>query len=189
MDKIGETRIRSGKRAVGYIRVSDDSQIEGYSLDAQKAEIEHWCKRRGYTLIKVYVEAGVTAHSDRIERRPQLAQLLKEAEQNQFDIVLVHSLCRWARRLRIQITALEILSKAKVDFVSVTEAFDSTTHQGRLMLNQMGCFNEYFSDQLGEHVKKAFRLKANSGLTVGPVSFAYRYQEKGLPPAKVDNEA
>ena len=184
-----ETAFGTDKRAVGYIRVSDDSQIDGYSLDAQQEEIERWCQRKGYRLIKAYVEAGVTAHSDRIEKRPQLVQLLQDAENREFGIVLVHSLCRWARRLRIQIQALDRLARARVDFTSVTEAFDSTTIQGRLMLNQMGSFNEYFSDQLGQHVRKAFRLIVESGLLIGPVSFAYVRQEKGLPALVIAQEA
>jgi len=180
----------SVKRAVAYVRVSDDSQIDGYSMDAQQSEIERWCERRGYCLVKIYKEAGVTAHSDRIEERPELVRLLNEADRQDFDIVLVHSLCRWARRLRIQIQALDRLAKAKVDFASVTESFDSTTKQGRLMLNQMGSFNEYFSEQLGEHVKKAFRLIVESGLPVGDIPFGYsRQTEKKLPPLKVDREA
>jgi hypothetical protein len=84
---------------------------------------------------------------------------------------------------------LERLSKAGVDFASVTESFDSTTKQGRLMLNQMGSFNEYFSEQLGDHVKKSFRLISESGLPVGPVPLGYKRQEdKKLPPVKVEQE-
>ena len=62
----------TGNRAAAYIRVSDESQVEGYSLEAQRAEITRWCQRRGYDLVKVYVEEGKSAHTDRIDRRPQL---------------------------------------------------------------------------------------------------------------------
>jgi len=76
-----------------------------------------------------------------------------------------------------------------VGFASVNDPFDYSTPQGRLMLNQMGAYNEFFSDLLGIHVSKAFRLMAESGLTVGPVPFGYeRQQEKGLP-LRVDREA
>ena len=57
-------------RVAAYIRVSDESQIEGYSLEAQRTEIGRWCDRRGHELVAVYSEEGVSAHSDRIERRP-----------------------------------------------------------------------------------------------------------------------
>ena len=44
-----ETRITPGSKgtAVGYIRVSTEDQTQGYSLDAQRAEIERYCKRSG----------------------------------------------------------------------------------------------------------------------------------------------
>ena len=59
-------------RTVGYIRVSDESQVDGYSLDAQRAEIARWCKRRGYELVGIYADEGVSAHTDRIDKRPEL---------------------------------------------------------------------------------------------------------------------
>ena len=170
-----------GNRAVGYIRVSDGSQVDGHSLDAQRKEIEVWCQHHGSDLIGTYVEAGVTAHTDRIQKRPELLRLLGDAEQHKFDLVIVHTLDRWARKLSIQMEALTRLGTAKVGFASVRDPFDASTPQGRLMLNLMGGYNEFFSELLGIHVSKAFRHKAELGLTVGPVPFGYRAQGKGLP--------
>jgi DNA invertase Pin-like site-specific DNA recombinase len=176
-------------RAVGYIRVSDESQINGYSLEAQKLEIERWSQRKGFTLIKVYTEAGVTAHTDQIENRPELVQLLRDAKQGMFGVVLVHTLDRWARRLIVQQELLRDLAKARVGFASVTENFDATTPHGRLMLNQMGSYNQYFSELLKLHVRKAFRYMAETGIGVGAVPFGYKRQhEKKLPPLKVEHE-
>ena len=41
---------------VGNCRVSDESQIEAHSLDAQRTEIQRWCQQRGYLLDHIYVE-------------------------------------------------------------------------------------------------------------------------------------
>ena len=66
----------AGTRAAAYIRVSDESQVQGHSLDAQRSEIERWCQRNGYELALVYSDEGVSAHTDLIEKRPQLMRLL-----------------------------------------------------------------------------------------------------------------
>ncbi len=184
-----EAKLGKGNRTATIIRVSDESQVEGHSLEAQRLGIERWCQQRGYVLLKEYKEAGVSAHTDEIEKRPELLRLLRDAEHGEFDVVVVHTLDRLARKLSIQMQALARLARAGVGFASVNDPFDYTTPQGRLMLNQMGAYNEFFSDLLGIYVSKTFRFMAESGLTVGPVPFGYeRQQEKGLP-LRVDREA
>ena len=155
-------------RVAGYIRVSDESQIEGHSLDAQRTEIRRWCEQRGYDLVRIYIELGKSAHTDRIERRPQLVALLRDAEAGQFDIVVVHNIDRWSRNVGVQRQALQRLVNAKVGFASVSEDIDFTTAAGRLLLTTMGGVAEFFSDQLGFHVKKSQRVRADSGLPGGP---------------------
>ncbi len=74
------SRKTSNKRVVAYVRVSDPSQVEKYSLDAQQADIERWCKRLGHELVRVYVEEGKSARTERIDRRPKLVALLGDAK-------------------------------------------------------------------------------------------------------------
>ena len=185
----GKLKQGTGNRTAAIIRVSDESQVNGHSLEAQRSGIERWCQDRGYVLLKEYKEAGVSAHTDEIEKRPELLRLLQDAERGEFDIVVVHTLDRLARKLSIQMQALSRLARVGVGFASVNDPFDASTPQGRLMLNQMGSYNEFFSELLGIHVSKSFRVIAESGLTVGPVPFGYQRQEKGLPPLIVENEA
>lgn len=124
--------------AVDYIRVSDDSQVEGYSLEAQHTAADRWCRQRGYQLGESYADEGVSARTDKIEKRPALMRLLRDAEQGKFDIVVVHTLDRWARNIGVQRQALRLLGEANVGFASVTEDVDFTTPSGRLMLTMMG---------------------------------------------------
>ncbi|GMU39303.1 MAG: hypothetical protein AMXMBFR23_01690 [Chloroflexota bacterium] len=161
-------------RAVGYVRVSDESQVDGYSLDAQRREIARYCERRGYELTQVYADEGVSGRSDRLDHRPQLSALLRDAGQRGFDVVVVHTIDRWARNVGVQRQALQLLAAAEVGFASVTENFDFTTPAGRLMLTMMGSVSEFFSDQLGVHVSKAKRERAELGLPAGPIPFGYR---------------
>ena len=177
-------------RVVAYIRVSDESQVDGYSLDAQKKEIERWCERHGYELIAIYADEGISAHSENIKERPQLMKLLEDAKKGRFDCVVVHTLDRWARNVGVQRQALKLLGECNVGFASVTEDFDFSTPAGKLLLTTMGGVSEFFSDQLGVHVKKAQKQMTESGLPVAAIPFGYKRQpEKGLPPIKVDQEA
>ena len=175
--------------AVGYIRVSTEDQTQGYSLDAQRAGIQEYCERNGYQLVRFYSDEGVSAHTDKISKRPQLSLLLEHAKQEQFDVVVVHTLDRWARNMRVQTEALEILGKARIGFVSVTENVDYTTPEGQLMLTMMGGFAEFYSAQLGRHVEKAMKQRARQGLQNGSVPFGYLKDDKTSIPCPVPKEA
>jgi len=170
-------------RVAGYIRVSDESQVEGYSLQAQRREIARYCQNHEGDLVRVYADEGVSAHTDRIEKRPELTRLLEDARHRQFDVVVVHTLDRWARNTGVQRQALQILGECDVGFASVTEDLDFTTPIGKMMLTTMGAMSEFFSDQLGVHVSKAQRQRAELGLPVGDISFGYvRSQDSRQPP-------
>lgn len=161
-------------RAAGYIRVSDKEQADGFSLDAQEDAIRLACTRKGYDLVGIFADRGISARYDTIERRTQFAAMLSAAEHGGFDVAVVHTLDRFARNLKVKLLALERFAKAGVGFVSVQEDMDFTTPHGRLFLQQMGSYNEFFSNMLGVHVKKGLHERAREGYGNGDVPFGYR---------------
>lgn len=176
------------KRAAGYIRVSLAEQADGHSLDAQRREIERYCERHGYELARIYADEGVSAHVEEIGKRPQLAALLADAESGAFDLVIVHTLDRWARNIRLQSAALQRLGAGGVGFASVTENFDFTTPAGKMTLTLIGGVSEFFSDQLAVHVVKGQRQRVESGLPQGRPPFGYRVDEPGAVPRVHEQE-
>lgn len=170
------------QRVAAYVRVSSEEQTEGHSLDAQRREIRRYCERHQFELVKVYADEGVSAHTDKIEARPQLVALLEDARQRQFDVVVVHTIDRWARNVGVQRQALQHLGDFNVGFASVTENIDFTTPAGKLMLTMIGGVSEFFSDQLAVHVSKGQRERAEKGLPVGPIPFGYITPEPGAVP-------
>jgi len=161
-------------RAVGYVRVSSEEQVQGLSLDAQRREIARYCEQHGHELLEFYADEGVSAYTDQIAKRPAFSALLEAAQRREFDVVVVHTLDRWARRSSVQATTLERLGHAGVGFASVTEQMDYTTPAGRLLLATMGGVAEFFSAQLGVHVRKAKREGFEQGRFAGGVPFGYR---------------
>jgi site-specific DNA recombinase len=189
MVKRSKTKTAEGNRVAAYIRVSDESQVEGHSLDAQRQEIIRWCERHGYELVAVYSDEGVSAHTDKIDKRPALMRLLQDAKEGKFDIAVVHTLDRWARNLGVQSLALQYLGECGVGFASVTESFDYTSPNGKMFMNMMGSYSEFYSDQLAVHVSKSQRHKVSLGLPVGPVPFGYVVPEPGGVPQPDEKEA
>jgi len=58
-----------------------------------------------------------------------------------------------------------------------------------MLMNMLGTYSEFFSDQLAEHVSKAQRRRARLGLPIGPVPFGYVTSEKGGVPQPNEKEA
>ncbi|MCH8206938.1 MAG: recombinase family protein, partial [Chloroflexi bacterium] len=150
------------------------TQVEGHSLDAQERLFLELCKNRGWEPVGVYREEGRSAHVDSISKRPAFRQLLEDARKNEFDVVVVHTLDRWARNTRIALESLGNLAKNNVSLVSITENIDYSTPQGKLMTTMLAGFAEYFSDSLSTHIKKGLGERAHQGRHLGGIPFAFQ---------------
>ena len=161
------------KQAVAYLRVSSLSQVDGHSLDAQERLFYEVCANRGWTAATVYREEGASAHSESVKKRPVFRQLMEDAKKGQFDIVVVHTLDRWSRNLRVTLESLANLAMAEVALVSITENIDYSTPQGMLMTQLLGSFAQFFSNMLGTHVSKSLDQRALEGKHTGGLPFGY----------------
>ena len=110
---------------------------------------------------------------DSISRRPVFKQLLDNAAKESFDVVVVHTLDRWARNLKVLLDSVSIFSHHGVGLVSITENLDWSTAEGRLVARTLGSFGKFFSDMLGTHVKKGISERAHQGLHLGSLPFGY----------------
>lgn len=169
-------------RAVAYLRVSSLSQVEGHSLDAQERLFYDACKNRGWEPVKIYREEGKSAHVESIARRPVFRKLLDDVTKHEFDMIIVHTLDRWARNLKVMLESLSILAKHNVSLASISENIDYSTPQGKLFTQMLGSFAEYFSESLSNHVTKGMDQRAFEGRHVGGIPFGYQscwMEEKG----------
>ena len=175
-------------KGVAYVRVSDASQVEGHSLDAQARLFYELCRSRGWEPVGIYREEGKSAHTDSIARRPVFRQLLDDAAHGRFGVVVVHTLDRWARNTRVMLDSVAILNRHDVALVSITENIDWSTPEGRLVARTLGSFGEFFSDMLGTHIKKGISERAHQGRHLGGVPFGYgSCYDKGLLKCNVDS--
>jgi len=160
-------------RVAAYIRVSSQGQVEGYSLEAQERAIREYCRARGWELVAIYREEGKSAHSDSIAKRPKFRQLLEDAAKGLFDMVLVHTLDRWARNAQVALDSMSTLGKNGVDLKSVTEDLDRSTPLGRFSTTMVVGMAELFSDVHGTHVIKGVTGRVEQGRHLGAIPFGY----------------
>src|SRR5438094_8606923 len=122
---------------IGYARVSKDDQETAAQVAALKAV---GCER-------MYREKASGGRWD----RPELHRLLDHLRKG--DVLVVWKLDRLSRSLRDVLTIMERLAEAEAGFRSLTEAIDTTTPAGRLMMQLGGAFAEFERAMLRERTK------------------------------------
>src|SRR5947199_5844943 len=122
---------------IGYARVSTNEQETAAQVTALKAV---GCER-------IYREKASGGRWD----RPELHRLLDHLRKG--DVLVVWKLDRLSRSLRDVLTIMERLGDAKAGFRSLTEAIDTTTPAGRMMMQMVGAFAEFERAMLRERTK------------------------------------
>ncbi len=69
-----------GKKAIIYLRVSTEEQVDNFSLDTQENICRKEAEKRGYTVIEMFREEGRSAKN--ISGRPVLINLLEYCRKN-----------------------------------------------------------------------------------------------------------
>lgn len=150
------------RSAAIYIRVSTREQAnEGYSLDAQKRVLLDYCKLKKYDIYKIYSDKGISAKD--IEHRPGIKELLNDAKDSKFSIILVWKLTRFSRNMANLMTVCEILDCIGVSLVSYTEAFDSQTPAGRMVRSMLGIIAQFEREVISENVGMGLLERATQG--------------------------
>jgi DNA invertase Pin-like site-specific DNA recombinase len=132
------------KRVAIYARVSTDGQDEGMQLTAMREMIN----QRGWELKAEYVDHGVSSR----DVRPQLEGLMRDAQRHKFDVVAVWKFDRFARSTRELVFALEQFQSWGIDFISTTQAVDTSGPMGKLVFSVLAAIAEFERDLIRERV-------------------------------------
>ncbi len=168
-------------RAALLARVSSEEQVEGYSLDAQRRAFRTLVEGRGWTCYKEYMEEGRSAHTDDVRKRPVFQEAIGDGLAGKYDVLVVHKIDRFSRKLRITLEYFEKLGKAGIGFVSIQNQIDYSTPSGKFMLVMQGGLAELYSDNLREEVTKGLDERKKQGLYNGLLPFGLVKGPDGIP--------
>ena len=141
------------KRAALYVRVSTDHQ----SVENQVRELKQVAERRGWTVIEVYRDAGISGSKGR-DKRPGLDAVLKDANRRKFDIVMAWAIDRLGRSLIDLLGTIEHLEKVGVDLYLDQQNIDTTTPTGRLLFQITGAFGEFERSMIRQRVRAGLNV-------------------------------
>jgi len=167
-------RIRQKKqvvRGVIYARFSSEMQRDE-SIDAQIRAIEEYAKRNNIVVVGNYIDKAKSATTD---NRPEFQQMIADSAKNQFDVVLVHKLDRFARNRNDSIAYRMQLKRHGVALISALEYIDEGSPESIILESVLEAMAEYYSRNLAREVEKGKKENALKGKHVG-----------GIPPLGYD---
>lgn len=162
----------TGKKIIGYCRVSTDNQKDEGTIDLQRQALKEYAELKGFELVKTFEDEGV---SGGLADRPALAEMftyLEDKKNKAIEGVLIYKLDRLARDLYIQehlIKKLEALSK---ELISTKEADLASDDPMRKAFRQfMGIVSE---------LEKAFITMRLSGGRINKIKNKSKYAGGGI---------
>ncbi len=157
-------------------RVSTQEQaLNGHSIGEQVERMNAYCKAMGWTVYDEYIDAGYSGSNT---DRPALQRMISDIHEGRIDKVLVYKLDRLSRSQKdtLELIEDEFLA-AGVDFVSISENFDTTTPFGRAMIGILAVFAQLEREQIKERMAMGRLARAKEGRYSGqdriPIGYDY----------------
>ncbi len=148
-------------RVALYSRVSTSNRQD---VDLQLVPLREYAFARGWNVYKEYVDEGVSGAK---VRRPALDQLMTDARQRHFDIVLVWRFDRFARSTRHLVNALHEFRHLGIAFCSYQENLDTSSPLGEAMFAIIGAIAQLERDITRERVKAGVARARARGKQLG----------------------
>ena len=157
-------------RCAIYTRKSSEEGLEQNfnSLDAQRESCEAYVLSQageGWECLPEFYDDGGWSGGNM--ERPALKRLLDDITKGRIDIVVVYKVDRLTRSLMDFARIVEVFDANKVSFVSVTQAFNTTSSMGRLTLNVLLSFAQFEREVTGERIRDKIAASKARGIWMG----------------------
>lgn len=174
-------------RLVGYVRVSSESQLDGFGLDVQEHAIRRWAKVNGHRIVAIHTDAGISGATDAADRPGLSAALLELQEPPRppsAEGLVVARLDRLARALTVQEAALAVAWRAGARVFTADSGevmHDDPDDPMRTALRQVvGVFAELDRRMVVKRLRDGRSAKAAAGRkSTGVYAYGYTAGGKG----------
>lgn len=149
------------KKVAIYVRVSTDIQVDGYSIDEQIERLEKYCQARDWIIYDKYIDPGFSGSNI---NRPAMLKMITDIRDNKIDLVLVYKLDRLSRSQKdtLYLIEEEFLPNS-VDFISMTENFDTSTPFGKAMIGILSVFAQLERENIKTRLAMGHVGRAKAG--------------------------
>lgn len=164
------------KHTALYLRVSTEAQAdEGYSLAAQAEKLEAYCRMKGISQFRRYVDGGFSGSN---LSRPAVGELIEAIRGGAVERVVVYKLDRLSRSQKDTLYLIEdVFLPHGVDFVSINENIDTGSPYGRAMIGILSAFAQLERENIFLRTRMGMVERVKQGLWPGggKIPFGYDY--------------
>lgn len=159
-------------RCAIYTRKSTEDGLdqEFNSLDAQHEACAAYVtsqRGEGWSLLPArYDDGGVSGGT---LERPALRRLMEDVDAGRIDMIVVYKIDRLTRSLSDFARLVDRFEAAGCSFVSVTQAFNTSSSMGRLTLNMLLSFAQFEREVTAERIRDKIAASKRRGLWMGGV--------------------
>ena len=153
-------------RVVAYSRVSTEHEDQINSLNNQKQFWEEFIKKNPeWEYAGMYWDEGITGTS--IKKRTGFNQMIKDAKQNKFDLILTKQVSRWARNIVDSIQTARDLKKIGVGVYFLNDNINTLDPDAELRLSIFSTLAQEESRRISENVKFGHKQAMKNGIVFG----------------------
>lgn len=157
-----------------YVRVSTGGQ----TVENQLAELGRVAEMRGWEVVRVYRDDGVSGSKGR-DARPGFDEFCRDLRE--YDMVAVWSIDRLGRSLKGLLSFLEDVKESGVDLYVHRQSVDTSTPAGRMMFNMLGVFAEYEREMISERTVCGLERARAGGSVLGrPATIGVEVKERAV---------
>jgi DNA invertase Pin-like site-specific DNA recombinase len=138
-------------RRLGYIRTSTDDQLIDRQIDLLRASCD-----------RLFIEKGVSAVR---RRRPVYERVVKQLQRG--DVFVVLALDRAFRSVPDALAELQQLQRRGVGFLSLSQGFDASTPDGKLMFTVIAAMAAWERDTISVRTKQGMAAARRRGQVLG----------------------
>ena len=140
-----------------YCRVSTSTKDQ--TTENQRMELESYCDRMGYEVVKVY-EDEVSGAKTR-EKRRAYNQMCKDAFLKKFDTIIGWDVSRFGRSMKEFVSFLSDMDEKGIGVIAVKNGLDTNSSSGRMMMKLIGVLEEWNREMLVDRNAGLARTVAN----------------------------
>ncbi len=160
------------KRAVVYLRVSTEEQVDNFSLGTQENICKKEALRRGFEIAEIFREEGRSAKT--ITGRPVLIEMLEYCRKNKkiLSAVFVYRLDRISRQTADYLAIRKSLAEYEMTLISASEPTGNSPTEKFVELMLAGAA-QMDNDVRSERTRNGMRARFLAGLHMGTVPLGY----------------
>lgn len=162
--------MEENKTAV-YLRLSkedvdkEDAGDESASISNQRRLLLEYAKKNQFDVVKIYSDDN---ESGLYDDRPEFEQMIKDAHEGLFKIIICKSQSRFSRNVEhIEKYLYNEFIVLGIRFIGVADGVDTSLKSNKKAIQINGLINEWYCESISENVNAVFQSKMNSGLFIG----------------------